>query len=341
MLKINASCILLSLLSVNILSCVSVNNLPSDEQMPTIENTATSSDSIMISPTTQEQKEQIPRTEFEHEESTKAVESPSLEEDDTPKSNIFICAGKTPAQIKKNGSFKTVFSATITNESDGSPVVGETVVVTYPSSRVNDTVQFSTEELLSDINGNVTFESPDTSFACKSEVVFSVASGDGEKSVSIPYLVTTNRFNWGGTISILDYTKSGRPVRDNSLSASAILTAMIRRGFSGIGLADFVNEINSGDEASVYKAAYELIGNNSSFLVFGTVRYDGDIMNDAGLYKIPLVADITCLEMKTGVQLYHTTVHVTGTGNSEWAALNNARTELLAPTVADRIIYGL
>lgn len=258
-----------------------------------------------------------------------------------PVENLLISAGKTPAEIKKNGTFKIPFTATVTNTEDGSPAVDFPVTVIYPKTRQNDTVTFESQELITNQEGQVSFSIPDTSFACNSFVTFKIGNDEFEKSVEIPYKVATNRYNWGGTISILDYNKKGNPVTDNSLSASAILTSLMRKGFTGIGLADFVNEINSGKTENVYKAAYNLIGNNSSYLIFGTVKYNGEITKEGTNVTIPMIAEITCLEMKTGNELYHTVIEVEGKGNSEWAALNNARNELIGPQIAEKIIYGL
>ena len=156
----------------------------------------------------------------------------------------------------------------------------------------------------------------------------------------MPYLVTTNRFSWGGIISILDYTKNGKPIRDNSLSGSAILTAMMKNGFSRIGLIDFVDEIDAGNKDMIYKSAFDLIGTNTSFFIYGTVKYNGSIDFVDPQYHLPLQCEITCVNMKDGVILYETTVNVTGCGNSEWEALNNART-LLGSEIVSKIIFGI
>lgn len=258
-----------------------------------------------------------------------------------PVENLSITAGKTPAQIRKNGAFKIPFTATVTNTEDNSPAQEIPVTVIYPKSRQNDTVTFESQELITNEEGQVSFSVPDTSFACNSFVTFKIGNNEFEKSVDIPYKVTTNRFSWGGTISILDYTKKGNPVTDNSLSGSAILTSMMRNGFSAIGLADFINEIDSGNTETVHKAAFNLIGNNVSYLIFGTVKYNGEITKEGSTVTIPMVAEITCLEMKNGQELYHTVLEVAGKGNSEWAALNNARNDLIGPQIVERIIYGL
>lgn len=258
-----------------------------------------------------------------------------------PLPNLSVKAGKTPPQIRLGQSFSSAFTATVLDKDTGNPVEGITVTLQYPSSSVNDKVTFATVELTTNTQGEVSFSPADTSFTCNSAVTFSVESRNGTEKTTIPYQVRTNRHNKGGSISILDYSQNGTPIRDNSRSASALLTALIRSGFSNVGLVDFVNEIHSGDKDRVYKAAYNLIGNNSNFFIFGTVKYNGEITQENGEYLVPLIGEITCLEMRTGEELYHTVIEVVGKGSSEWAALQNARMDLFGPQASAGIMYGM
>ena len=242
-----------------------------------------------------------------------------------------------PNKIKKGNQFKTPFAVKITDSRTNEPKVGVKITVSYPIKKINDNVEFECTEIISDSNGIGSFFPKDTSFSCKSIITFSL---ENEKEVSMPYLVTTNRFSWGGIISILDYTKNGKPIRDNSLSGSAILTAMMKNGFSRIGLIDFVDEIDAGNKDMIYKSAFDLIGTNTSFFIYGTVKYNGSIDFVDPQYHLPLQCEITCVNMKDGVILYETTVNVTGCGNSEWEALNNART-LLGSEIVSKIIFGI
>ncbi len=268
-----------------------------------------------------------------------------------PAEFLTVEAGKTPAAATKGSAFKSAFTVTVTDSRTKLPAAGVPVRVSYPEASLDGVISFAETELTSDAQGSVSFTAPVPSFSCNGEVVFSVGSdlagsdsagsAENRRSVSVPYKVKTNLQRRGGTISILDYTKSGKPVRDNSLSASAVLAALMKNGFSGIGLADFIDKIDSGDKNAVYRAAHNLIGNASAFFVFGTVKYDGDVRKTDDGYEVPLVADITCVDMSSGAHLYATEVRVTGTGKSEWAALNSARNDLLGPQTAERILYGM
>ncbi|MBO7174529.1 MAG: hypothetical protein J6V57_02135 [Spirochaetaceae bacterium] len=267
------------------------------------------------------------------------AEEPELPPPPVP--DLSLQAGKTPAAIRVGQNFAIDFTATVINQDTESAESGITVTVTYPVGKDKTEISFATTELTTDDQGQVSFTPPDTSFTCNSEITFSVESKDGKKVVSIPYIVKTNRHNKGGNIAIVDYGLTGNPIRDNSRSASALLTALIRNGFSSIGNVDFVNEVHSGDQAKIYQAAYNLIGNNSNFLIYGTVKYNGEVTEKDGIFYTPLIGDITCLEMETGKELFHTVIEVVGEGSSEWAALQNARMDLFGPQAAEALIHGM
>ncbi len=258
-----------------------------------------------------------------------------------PVPDLSLKAGKTPAAIRVGQSFKTDFTATVLNQETEAAEVGVTVTVTYPAGKDTTEISFATTELTTNEEGIVSFTPPDTSFTCNSEITFSVESRDGRETTTIPYQVKTDRYNKGGNIAIVDYGLTGNPIRDNSRSASALLTALIRNGFSSIGNVDFVNEVHSGDQEKIYQAAFNLIGNNSNFLVYGTVKYNGEVTQKDGVYYTPLIGDITCLEMRTGKELFHTVIEVVGEGSSEWAALQNARMDLFGPQAAEALIHGM
>ncbi|MBO5137262.1 MAG: hypothetical protein J6B81_02020 [Spirochaetaceae bacterium] len=346
MLKLNRIFFLITILFiVTTFSCLTttetVQNQPSTETQVIEQNQDeivqnTNLDSPNIESVEQEENQQ--QENIVQMEETEVIVEP-LPEVDVAELH-FITSGKTPDSVRNGKTFKTPFSATVKKLDDESPAVGIEVVVKYPVSKKSNEIQFAQSVLLTDENGIVTFHAETTSFACRSQVTFTIGKDEKAKSVSIPYVVSTNRMS-NGTISILDYTKNGNPVLDNSQSASAILTAMIRRGYSSTGLADFVEEIQSGNQDKVYRAAKNLLGNYSNFLLYGTVRYNGEITKESSTYTIPLIAEITCLDMATGEELHHDIIQVEGKGSSEWAALNNARADLLAPQVAESVIYGM
>ena len=294
---------------------------------------------------TPQQQEEVSLDNISENTSTAAEETESPLEPELPPPpplpNLSLQSGKTPAAIRVGQSFKTNFTATVVDKDTNLAAEGITVTVTYPANKKNATITFATTELTTDATGTVTFTPPDTSFTCNSEITFSVESRDGRENTTIPYQVKTDRYNKGGNIAIVDYGLTGNPIRDNSRSASALLTALIRNGFSSIGNVDFVNEVHSGDQEKIYQAAFKLIGNNSNFLVYGTVKYNGEVTQKDGVYYTPLIGDLTCLEMRTGKELFHTVIEVVGTGSSEWAALQNARMDLFGPQAAEAIIHGM
>ena len=90
---------------------------------------------------------------------------------------------------------------------------------------------------------------------------------------------------------------------------------------------------------------YALFKNERRAIYDGTygapVKYNGEVTQKDGVFYTPLIGDLTCLEMKTGKELFHTVIEVVGEGSSEWAALQNARMDLFAPQAAEAIIHGM
>ena len=105
-------------------------------------------------------------------------------------------------------------------------------------------------------------------------------------SIDLPYLVATNMKASGGSIAIVDFTKAGKPITSNSETSSAVLTELIKKGFTRIGNCDFVNEVASKNDAAVQRSASELFGKSVTYLIYGTVKYDTVEKVDAGFHVV-------------------------------------------------------
>ena len=87
-------------------------------------------------------------------------------------------------------------------------------------------------------------------------------------------------------------------------------------------------------------AAKPMIGSSSNYLIFGTVKYEQVITQIEDGYMCTLVGDITCLNMKDGSVLYHTTKTASATDAKDWQVLPKVRADL-ATQIADAIYYGM
>ena len=263
-------------------------------------------------------------------------------------SNLNIKIESSPNQTIKNQAFARPFTASVT-DSSGNAAQGINITFMYPESKEGDIVTFSSFETETDSDGKVSFlpPVPSQSFDSVIKVFVTPGSDDAEENqaaqenaVTAPYKVRTNLLSSGGSISIVDFNQKGDAITTNSVSSSNLLMSLMQKGFSRIGNADFTSAIVRNDVNAVYKSAKSLLGNSSSFLIFGTVKYEQPIVQSENGYVCSLSGNIVCLNMRDGSILYQTTKTASVTERNEANCLPNAR-KSLATMLADAILYGM
>ena len=285
------------------------------------------------------------QTEQGKEES--AVPDP-LEEYRALVGNFRLKVQNSPAETKSGTPFSSAFSVSVT-DAQGNKAQGIAVTVTYPSNRIENRILFATEDIQSDENGIVSFTCPIPEFSCITDVSFYPAATvqdervlryAEEHAVKIPYRVRTDKTNKSLSLSILDYTQAGKPITTNSLSSSAILKTLYRKGFRSAGNSDFIDDVNSGNVQSLYRHASALFGGNINYLIFGTVKHETPVTKgDDGLYKTTLRADIRIMDMANGEIVLQTTQSFTAEEKNEWLLMDRIRNTLMAPALVDYIYY--
>ncbi len=255
-----------------------------------------------------------------------------------------------PPPSVKGTSFKKPFSIQV-SYTNSLPASQVPVTVEYPGSISYGIVQFSKMEMLTNDQGILEFISPPANFSCNSVISFypspseqypELSSIANRISLKIPYLVKTNLTASGGSICIVDYDKEGNPILSNGLSSSAVLGSLIRNGFTRIGNAEFYKEVASGNLDVLLKSAKDLFGSITSYFIIGTVKYaEPPFENEDKTVTVKLIAEISCIDMKTDAILFSTSVEAAGSGKNEQSALTSVRTEQLAPLLAEKIMYGM
>lgn len=257
------------------------------------------------------------------------------------KNTYLLKKVSSPTATRNGRAFKAPYVISISNKNNV-PAVGIPVLVKYPVKKESGILIYNTETLLSNGKGIVTFDSPIPNLSCNSEIIFSTENGNSNEFLSIPYEVYTNKLGSGVSISLLDYTQSGTPITNNSLSSSALLTAMYKTGFSNIGNSDFVNEIHSNNENLLYRNAKTLFANRINYLVFGTVKYDTPIEKlENGQFQVTMTTTFKVLDMVTGTVLLSDSLTSTVIDKSEWDVLNTYRSKHLGPEIAELIYFGI
>lgn len=253
-------------------------------------------------------------------------------------SGISISVVSSPKEVIKTKSFASPFSVSVTG-SDGTPVSGLELTVVYPSSKSNGDVVFGETSVVSDESGHASFSAGAASFACSSSVKFypkgdikdeKIAKAASDLTVEIPYKVRTNLRNSGGIIAVLDYNKSGTPLLSNTLSSSKLLTSLMRLGFTGVGNSNSTinNAVVKGDKNAVYKETKALVGSRSSFVIYGTIKYNSDASG--------LIGEATALSLSDGSVLSKASKSVSLEGTN----LDSAR-NAIAEYFASVFNYGL
>lgn len=243
-------------------------------------------------------------------------------------------------------AFKSAFKVSLSSSVDGFNPSSIDVIVEYPALDPEGNKVVATKRIVPSSTGEIVFESPVTSFATKSSVTFRLdlpnvfyQNFENAPKISLDYKVSTNLKASGGSIAVVDYNKSGKVITSDSATSSAILTALINKGFIGIGNCDFTSAVTSGNDATVQKEAQALFQGSVTYLVYGTVKYELAEKVDSG-YRIVLNGTIKVRNIKKNTELLNISVVADATEKTEWAALNAARKQL-ASIVSENILYGM
>lgn len=262
---------------------------------------------------------------------------------------LKLTADNLPAAVKNGNAFDSDFSVFVADKA-GMPVEKVSITVKYPSHNLNGSIVCASEDIVSNAEGKAVFTSPLPEFSCLSEILFYVTPEKTDEAVlkyaeehalRMPYRVYTDKTNKVISLSVADYTPSGKPVTSNSYSSSALLKALYKKGFRRVGNADFIDEIDSGNTKLLYKNSSALFSGAVDYLIFGTVKYEKPVEQNAeGLYTVTLNAELSLMDMKNGTVILNTKRVFTSEHKNEWQLLDNIRNTMMAPEFADFLYYN-
>lgn len=258
-------------------------------------------------------------------------------------SNIDIIRFLMPAETVKGSPFKSEFIAKVIWRDTKESIASVPVEIQYPVSNKNGKLEYAVVNAVSDEKGLISVMPELPQYACNGMLTmrFDVPGENLFLWVDIaPYKVATSVRGKPGAISLVDFTKSGSPIINNSKSSSVLLTALVRRGFTRIGIADFTAPIVAGHSDGVYSEAKKLFGSSTQFLIYGTVKYEKAEQTGDG-FMIALVADITVLDLMAKNELYKIISRAQVIAKNEYEALEAARQALLVDDIAEQLIYGM
>ena len=271
-------------------------------------------------------------------ETPKVVEKTAFELYQSKVGGLTLAALSSPKETINKKAFAAPFSVSV-KDAAGAPVSGLELSVVYPTEKSDGTVVLAETAVVSDASGTASFTAQTPSFACNSVVKFypkgdvsdaQIAKSASEHTVEIPYKVRTNLRNSGGIIAVIDYNQNGTPLLSNTLSSSNLLTSLMRLGFTGIGNSNSTinNAVVKGDKNAVYRETKNLVGSHSSFVIYGTIKYNADATG--------LIGEATALSLSDGSVLCRASKTASLSGSN----LATARKEI-ADYFASVFNYGL
>lgn len=256
----------------------------------------------------------------------------------------------SPKEIVLGKNFASPYKFSVTG-ADNSPVSNFELTVYYPSDKSNDEVEFTAAVITTDEKGIASF-TPETPVKTYNSQIKVCPSGNFENkkiselaktmTVTAPFKVSTNLKSAGGTLAIVDFTASGKPITGTFATSSALLKQLMISRFTRIGNApsEVNTQVLNGDTGRIYSKAKAMLGGYSAFLIYGTVKHVEAPVVENGKTTVKLCAEIKNMNMKDGSVTYEVTKTVSATENNEWAALEKARAELTA-SISNSLIYGM
>lgn len=258
-------------------------------------------------------------------------------------SDIQIKVVSSPSTTTKNKSFNAPFVVAVTKEDK--PLADFSVDVSFPVSRANDEISFEVRTMTTDSEGRISFVPDTPNFSCDSNAYFyptpltsddNVVSAAKNINASAAWKVRTNLTSPQSMIYVFDYGASGRPGNNSFTMLRALRNLGFNMGNAPINDSSYL----SRSTADLYKTTRNIVGNNFSFMVSGTVKYSAPVQQVEDGYKCSLIAKIQCIDMSNGNVIYETEREHTEVRRNEQTAINDCR-EALSQKVATAIYYAL
>ncbi len=258
--------------------------------------------------------------------------------------SIEIKVISKPKTVYSGKNFDSPYVVSVTN-AEG-PVKDMNITVSYPTSRTNDTIIYSNIQLKTDENGKISFKPEKSSIAVKDEVTFyptpissnsNIVQTSYNAAVKAPYVVRSSYVTYPyGILYVYDFNEKGKAVTNNFTLLQNLRNSGVSVGNSPVSDVSYFNKPIS----ELYTANHNIVGDAYNFLVSGSFKYAEPAVETETDATVKLVADLTCVDMKTGKVIYQTVIEQSATDKNKWAAEQKCR-KLLAEKASDAIIYGM
>ena len=279
-----------------------------------------------------------------------ALEAPSpadIEQNEflTRISGIALNIVSFPKQTVKHVPFTSAYTLLV-KDAEEKEVPGMPITVSYPASRMDDSIVYDEIVLTTDENGRIEFmpEVPTSSFNAVVTFYPTPVNSNPETveaaraaGVTAPYKVRTDSAKKSGILYVFDFDENGRALTNSRYILRDFINSGVRAGNSPIPSPNYLNQ--SID--ALYKATRTIVGTSSGFMVSGSVKFASPaVRQENGTYVCTLAADVACIDMQNGEVLYTTQQKASETGASQSLAAEACRKKIASQTV-HAILYGM
>ena len=140
-------------------------------------------------------------------------------------------------------------------------------------------------------------------------------------------------------IAILDYDENNQPIFSTNITATRLLTGLMKRGFGRIGLEEY-EELAGSDETQVIRAAQIKIGSVVERFIFGKTAIELET-TERNTVSCRIQADISVWNFKQTQKTKHFTFEYTAEAKTKAQAISSARTALGESVIAEAFTYNL
>lgn len=261
---------------------------------------------------------------------------------------ISIETISNPTPVNAGSPFTQPFTAriVITAPDKQFPLDNYPITVLYPSAGTGSSLK--RELVRTDSDGFLYFTPPTSNRACDGKLFFclypirkNTALADDATdnlSVSFPYKVATTEKRIPSIIAILDYDENNTPIFSSNITATCLLTGLMKRGFSRIGLDEY-RELGNADDASVIRVAQAKIGTAVDRFIFGRT-YISVETEDNITFTCTIRAEISIWDFKQARRINYFTFEHTAEAKSKAQAILLARTDLGETVIAETFNYS-
>ncbi|MBR1638706.1 MAG: hypothetical protein IJ688_04910 [Treponema sp.] len=266
------------------------------------------------------------------------------------KTDLTLSLVSAPDTVSSGKTFAKPYIFDV-KHADGSACPDFEIEISYPKAKTQGVIEFATEKVKTDANGQYSFMPATPEFAADSYVsarpavlydTEEVKAAAKALEVSASYKVRSDVSSKGAILFVWDYNEKNRPV-NNSYD---IQSEFRKRGLTNVGNAPISDSSYIGKPLnSLYRANYEIIDDSFGYqyygyLICGNIKFVKPVEADGDEYLCSLTADITGIKMKDGSVIFARTFSHEARGKN-WTACTTKCKEELAKMIVDALVFGL